>query len=348
VPDYYSVKEAIFPFAKFQGVDPILGPEMRSTGEVMGVGRSFGAAFARAQEAAGIKAPQPGKAFISVRDPDKARVLPVARYMLERGFSLVATQRHRRVAARARHRMRAGQQGDRGPAAYRRPDQERRDRATSSTPPRAAGDRRLVLDPARGPAAARHLFHHRVRREAHGAFAGIPRHGPVLALQELHKELRVSSTHHREGRAAPARRAGRTEVGQAAGSDRRDRRGARARRPQGKRRVPRRPRAAGLHRRPHQAAGGENCRTRRSSTSPSSTPAQGRVRRHGDLADVDTDEQKRYQIVGDLEADIKQGLIAISSPVARAMIGKHEGDAITIEAPAGSREYEIISVKYLG
>ncbi len=91
VPDYYSVKEAVFPFAKFQGVDPILGPEMRSTGEVMGVGRSFEAAFARAEEAANIKAPQPGKAFISVRDPDKARVLPVAKYMLERGFSIVAT-----------------------------------------------------------------------------------------------------------------------------------------------------------------------------------------------------------------------------------------------------------------
>lgn len=92
VPDYYSVKEAIFPFAKFQGVDPILGPEMRSTGEVMGVGRSFGAAMARAQEAGGIKAPAPGKAFVSVRDPDKKRVLPVAKALVERGFSLVATQ----------------------------------------------------------------------------------------------------------------------------------------------------------------------------------------------------------------------------------------------------------------
>ena len=91
VPDYYSVKEAVFPFAKFQNVDPILGPEMRSTGEVMGVGRTFEAAFARAEEAANIKAPQPGKAFISVRDPDKARVLSVARIMLERGFSIVAT-----------------------------------------------------------------------------------------------------------------------------------------------------------------------------------------------------------------------------------------------------------------
>jgi len=66
------------------------------------------------------------------------------------------------------------------------------------------------------------------------------------------------------------------------------------------------------------------------------------------LADVENDEEKTYQLVGDLEADIKQGLIAISSPVARALIGKHEGDTITIDAPAGQREYEIVSVRYQG
>lgn len=65
------------------------------------------------------------------------------------------------------------------------------------------------------------------------------------------------------------------------------------------------------------------------------------------LADVETDEEKRYQIVGDLEADIKLGLIAISSPVARAIIGKNEGDSIAIDAPAGLREYDIVSVEYL-
>jgi carbamoyl-phosphate synthase large subunit len=91
VPEYFSVKEPVFPFAKFQGVDPILGPEMRSTGEAMGVGRSFGAAFARAQEGANIKPPAPGRAFISVRDPDKVRVLPVAEELLRRGYTLVAT-----------------------------------------------------------------------------------------------------------------------------------------------------------------------------------------------------------------------------------------------------------------
>ncbi|HEY4559809.1 MAG TPA: transcription elongation factor GreA [Lysobacter sp.] len=67
-----------------------------------------------------------------------------------------------------------------------------------------------------------------------------------------------------------------------------------------------------------------------------------------ELADVDTDEQKTYQIVGDLEADIKQGLIAISSPVARALIGKNEGDSISIDAPGGTREYEVVSVRYVG
>jgi transcription elongation factor GreA len=66
------------------------------------------------------------------------------------------------------------------------------------------------------------------------------------------------------------------------------------------------------------------------------------------LADVESDEEKRYQIVGDLEADIKQGLIAISSPLARALIGKHEGDVVEIDAPAGRREYELIQVAYEG
>ena len=91
VPDYYSIKEPIFPFAKFPGVDPQLGPEMRSTGEVMGVGRSFGAAFAKAQLAAGVAAPPVGTAFLSVRDADKAKLIGIGRDLLRRGFELVAT-----------------------------------------------------------------------------------------------------------------------------------------------------------------------------------------------------------------------------------------------------------------
>jgi carbamoyl-phosphate synthase large subunit len=92
VPEYFSVKEPVFPFAKFPGVDPLLGPEMRSTGEVMGVGRTFGAAFAKAQTAANEKAPIPGMAFLSVRDADKVRLIPIAQDLLAKGFKLVATR----------------------------------------------------------------------------------------------------------------------------------------------------------------------------------------------------------------------------------------------------------------
>lgn len=92
IPSYYSVKEAVFPFIKFQNVDPILGPEMKSTGEVMGVGRSFGEAFAKSQLAASVSLPTGGKAFISVREADKAAVVAIARDLLTLGFELLATR----------------------------------------------------------------------------------------------------------------------------------------------------------------------------------------------------------------------------------------------------------------
>jgi carbamoyl-phosphate synthase large subunit len=92
VPPYYSVKEAVFPFIKFPGADTILGPEMKSTGEVMGVGASFGEAFVKAQLAAGEKLPARGKVFISVRDADKARAIEIGRALTQLGFGLVATR----------------------------------------------------------------------------------------------------------------------------------------------------------------------------------------------------------------------------------------------------------------
>jgi carbamoyl-phosphate synthase large subunit len=91
-PPYYSVKEAVFPFIKFPGVDTILGPEMKSTGEVMGVGDSFAEAFVKSQLAAGVKLPTSGKVFISVRDSDKPKVLDLARILHELDFTLVATR----------------------------------------------------------------------------------------------------------------------------------------------------------------------------------------------------------------------------------------------------------------
>ncbi|MCC4274231.1 carbamoyl-phosphate synthase large subunit [Marinomonas communis] len=91
IPDYYSVKEAVFPFNKFQGVDPILGPEMKSTGEVMGVGDSFAEAFGKAVLGGGTVLPTSGRAFISVRDQDKPGAVEVAKRLAGLGFDLVAT-----------------------------------------------------------------------------------------------------------------------------------------------------------------------------------------------------------------------------------------------------------------
>ena len=92
VPPYFSVKEAVFPFIKFPGVDTILGPEMKSTGEVMGVGESFAEAFVKSQLAAGVRLPRSGKVFVSVRNPDKPRAIEVARILAGLGFTLVATR----------------------------------------------------------------------------------------------------------------------------------------------------------------------------------------------------------------------------------------------------------------
>ena len=91
VPPYFSVKEAVLPFNKFPGTDPILGPEMKSTGEVMGTGETFAAAFARAQLGAGDDPPTSGLCLISVRDVDKAAAVEVARRLVARGFTLAAT-----------------------------------------------------------------------------------------------------------------------------------------------------------------------------------------------------------------------------------------------------------------
>jgi carbamoyl-phosphate synthase large subunit len=92
VPAYFSVKEAVFPFVKFPGVDTILGPEMKSTGEVMGVGKTFGEAFVKSQLGAGVKLPRSGKVFLSVKNSDKPRAVKVAKDLLDIGFSVVATK----------------------------------------------------------------------------------------------------------------------------------------------------------------------------------------------------------------------------------------------------------------
>jgi carbamoyl-phosphate synthase large subunit len=202
VPDYYSVKEAIFPFAKFQNVDPILGPEMRSTGEVMGVGRNFGAAMARAQEAASIQAPPVGKAFVSVRDPDKPRVLPVARELIARGYALVATagtaqwlRRHGIECAQV-NKVIEGRPHivdliKNGEIAYIVNTTEGRQAiADSFSIRREALQQRVTYSTTIAGASA--LLH---SLEYRGT-------GPVLALQELHEELRVKAVNEQAGATA--------------------------------------------------------------------------------------------------------------------------------------------------
>jgi len=101
IPPYYSVKEAVFPFIKFPGVDTILGPEMKSTGEVMGVGDTFAEAFVKSQLAAGVKLPTSGKVFISVRGADKPGAVEVAKSLHSMGFILLATRGTAQVLADA-------------------------------------------------------------------------------------------------------------------------------------------------------------------------------------------------------------------------------------------------------
>jgi carbamoyl-phosphate synthase large subunit len=101
IPKFFSVKEAVFPFGKFPGVDPILGPEMKSTGEVMGAGASFAEAYGKAQTAASDTIPSKGRVFLSVRDADKGQLPEIAQGLVELGFALVATQGSAKVIREA-------------------------------------------------------------------------------------------------------------------------------------------------------------------------------------------------------------------------------------------------------
>ena len=108
IPEYYSVKEAVFPFVKFPGVNTLLGPEMKSTGEVMGVGNSFGEAYNKSQQGAGAMIPQMGNALFSVRDDDKPVAIELARYLSQSGFKIYATAGTASNSSRTNQRWRNG------------------------------------------------------------------------------------------------------------------------------------------------------------------------------------------------------------------------------------------------
>ena len=164
VPVHVCVKEAVFPFIKFPDVDTLLGPEMKSTGEVMGIDKTFGTAFAKAQIAAGMILPQSGKVFLSVRDEDKEGVLAAAERL---NAVRLLPRRHRRhggVPDRARTPLRHGAEGERGASARGGPHPERRDRAGHQHAARGPVEGRLLLHPARVPGLQRPVLHHPGRR----------------------------------------------------------------------------------------------------------------------------------------------------------------------------------------
>ena len=149
--DHVAVKEAIFPFARFPGVDLLLGPEMKSTGEVMGLDRSFGAAFAKSQLGVGNQLPEAGTVFISVRDRDKPAMVELGRLLLERGYRLIATDGTAAYLQAQRARGRGDQQGPSGSAARGRSDQGRRHRDRAQHDRGPPGDPRQLYAAARCP-----------------------------------------------------------------------------------------------------------------------------------------------------------------------------------------------------
>ncbi len=163
------IKESVFPFLKFPGTDILLGPEMKSTGEVMGVSEDFGLAFAKSQSAAGFTIPTSGSVFISVNDHDKAGVLPQARALVEMGFHIYATRGTAEFLNGNGVAAETGQQGQRGAAQRRRPHQERQDRHRLQHAPRA----RVLLRRRRDP-EERHAPWRPHRDDAHGGGG----HGP--------------------------------------------------------------------------------------------------------------------------------------------------------------------------
>ncbi len=169
-PPYFSVKEAVFPFVKFPGVDTILGPEMKSTGEVMGVGKTFGEAFVKSQLGAGTKLPTGGKVFLTVKNADKGRAVDHSARPGGHGLRAAGHQGHGGRDRRCRRGRAGGQQGHRGPPAHRGHDQERRDRHGHQHGGRAPQRHcRFARHPHQLAAGARdHVHHHLWRRGGRG------------------------------------------------------------------------------------------------------------------------------------------------------------------------------------
>ena len=182
VPRYVSVKESVFPFAKFPGVDIVLGPEMRSTGEVMGIDRDFAAAFAKSQIAAYSRLPMQGTVFVSVAARDRQAIVPIAAKLAAMGYTLMCTGGTAAALAGTRDRGHAGPQDPRRPPEPARPPGQRRDRPDREHPQRQGRPHRRGPHPRRRRQPRRPLHHHHRRRQGRRRRAGTAPRGEAGRL----------------------------------------------------------------------------------------------------------------------------------------------------------------------
>ena len=349
IPPYYAVKEAVFPFIKFPGVDTILGPEMKSTGEVMGVGQSFAEAFVKSQLAAGVRLPKGGKAFLSVRNADKARVIDIARELDALGFALVATKGTAAALEHAGLKVQPVNKVQEGSTAYRGHAQEPRGELhrehRGGRPPLHPG---FVVHPEHGAAQPHHLLHNACRSArclpghappagaaslrhpvptSHPAMTKIPitLHGADLLKTELHRLKTVDRPGVITAIAEARAQGDITENAEYEAA--RERQGF-------------------IEGRIIEL---EAKLANAQVIDPALLEDDGRVvfGTTVELAETSGGEPVSYQIVGEDEADIKQGKISYSSPIAKALIGKYSGDVAEVRTPGGVKEFEIVDVKYL-
>ena len=349
VPGYWSVKEAVFPFIKLPGVDTLLGPEMKSTGEVMGVGVTFGEAFAKAQLAAGMELPAAGRVFISVRDADKEEAQVLARALVRLGFEVTATRGTAKALCAADVPCQVVNKVLEG-----RPhivDLIKNDAITliiNTTEGRQAIKDSVTI---RTSALERRVAYTTTMAGAMAILAAIPR-------------ARAGSGQPPARPSRGARHVSKTPMTQSGAQKLRDelQRLKNDVRP----RIIRAIAEARAHGDLSENAEYHAAREQQGFVEARIADIEGKLS-HAEVIDiaavnargkvvfgatvelmnVDTEEVAVYQIVGEDEADIKSGLVSIRSPIARALITKEAGEIIVVEAPGGRLEYEIIDVRYV-
>ncbi len=346
---FYSVKEAVFPFTKFPEADPILGPEMKSTGEVMGTGRTFGEAYAKAQTASGVDLPRQGVCLISVRDRDKPGAVALGRRLIGHGFELIGTEGTAKVLSEAGVACRRVQQSAGRPSAHRGHDQERRDRSHREHHRGQTRHPRVELHSARSGPQARHLLHDAGRRACDVRGSGSPRRsrGQPFAGSSQRGRSRMKRT-PMTLRGAEALRSELKRLKSEA-------------RPNVIKAIAEARGHGDLSENAEYHAAREQqgfiegrigeIEAKLSTAEIIDTSRMANTGRIVFGASVELESQDdggavKYQIVGEDEADIRAGRVSISSPIARALVGKSEGDVVDVDAPGGVKSFEVVSVHY--